>query len=71
MIEPSSDRSMSGGTDADAHQHPPADRSTGVARPRRLPTPPTPLVGRDRECAAVGDLLRREVRLVTLTGAGG
>jgi predicted ATPase len=37
-----------------------------------LPVPPTPLVGRDREATAVGDLVLREgVRLVTLTGPGG
>jgi predicted ATPase/DNA-binding NarL/FixJ family response regulator len=37
-----------------------------------LPTPPTALVGRDRERAAVVDTLRRaDVRLVTLLGAGG
>lgn len=37
-----------------------------------LPRPPTPLIGREREIAAVLGLLRRsEVRLVTLTGPGG
>ena len=37
-----------------------------------LPIPLTPLVGRERETAAVRDLVRRtDVRLVTLTGSGG
>jgi predicted ATPase/class 3 adenylate cyclase len=37
-----------------------------------LPIQPTPLLGRDREVAALSALLRREdVRLVTLTGPGG
>ncbi len=37
-----------------------------------VPIPLTPLIGREREVAAVGDLLKRpEVRLVTLLGPGG
>ncbi len=37
-----------------------------------LPAPVTPLVGRDQEALAAGDLVVREgVRLVTLTGPGG
>jgi predicted ATPase/class 3 adenylate cyclase len=42
------------------------------AHPHNLPVQPTPLIGREREVAAVGHLLQREdVRLVTLTGPGG
>jgi hypothetical protein len=40
--------------------------------PNNLPVQPTPFIGREREVAAVVDLLRREeVRLVTLSGPGG
>jgi predicted ATPase/DNA-binding CsgD family transcriptional regulator len=40
--------------------------------PNNLPVQPTPFLGREQEVAAIEDLLRREdVRLVTLTGAGG
>jgi predicted ATPase/class 3 adenylate cyclase/DNA-binding CsgD family transcriptional regulator len=42
------------------------------AHPPNLPVPPTPLIGREQETAAVDHLLGREdVRLVTLTGPGG
>jgi predicted ATPase/class 3 adenylate cyclase len=41
-------------------------------RPTNLPVLPNPLIGRDDELQRIGDLLRREnVRLLTLTGAGG
>jgi predicted ATPase len=49
---------------------------TVAAPPRRVPTnlpaPPTPLVGRERELGELEALLRRpQLRLLTLTGAGG
>jgi predicted ATPase len=47
--------------------------SPGPARVRRstVPVPLTPTIGRRRETAAVVALLRRGVRLVTITGTGG
>ena len=51
------------------------DRSTlapGATLRTPLPTPPTPLVGRTHEIAAVRDYLTRaDVRLLTLIGAPG
>jgi predicted ATPase/DNA-binding SARP family transcriptional activator len=55
-------------------RHDPALAAPEAPAPARmqLPTPPTPLVGRRLEVAAVCALLRRDdVRLVTLTGPGG
>ena len=47
-------------------------RATAEPSRRDLPTPATPLVGRDHEAASAARLLLREdVRLLTLTGPGG
>src|ERR671922_2378071 len=44
----------------------------GPKSPRPVPTPATPLLGRERELAALAELVRDEdTRLVTLTGIGG
>jgi len=53
--------------------------TTGLQRPAprstvrsTLPAPPTALIGREQERAALGHLMRRaDVRLLTLTGSGG
>lgn len=48
----------------------PAPGTAPARSSRALPTPATPLIGRDDDVARVGDLLRSS-RLVTLSGPGG
>jgi predicted ATPase len=46
--------------------------AASAARPSNLPTPATPLIGREREVAQIADvLLHADKRLVTLYGPGG
>lgn len=49
-----------------------ADAAVAGRRRSNLPSPPTALIGRERELGMVGERLRhQDVRLVTLTGPGG
>ena len=55
-----------------ALEHLSGGRTDGLLFHHNLPSERTPFVGRQRELAALGELLRdRSVRLVTLTGPGG
>src|SRR5262249_49722074 len=60
---------------AEASQTPVETAASATPRPAatsRLPVPPTPLIGRERELAEIQKLmLDPAVKLVTLTGSGG
>ena len=63
---------VSSGAAARAEIAPPVSPTTQAGGPHNLPAEPSALIGRDDELAGVLALLRRgDVRLVTLTGAGG
>lgn len=47
-------------------------RHPQLRRPNNLPTPPTPLIGREKELSTTSPLLlQKQTRLLTLTGPGG
>jgi predicted ATPase/DNA-binding XRE family transcriptional regulator len=55
-----------------AARHPMNDSDDNGVAPHDLPVPSTPLIGREREVAAIVDVLERDgVRLLSLVGPGG
>lgn len=56
----------------DGSSQPALDRPPLRHASSRLPVPPTPLIGREHQLAAIASMLQeRQTRLVTLTGPGG